>query len=105
MQPLLANLSDLEGIEVKYITLPGWKTSLASIRKYDDLPENAKKYVKHIEDYVKVPGICRHFFFFIVVYSCSYWRVQFANQRKKLRADSWLVSQAAKMGCILSIFS
>lgn len=53
---ILADLNDLEGIEVEYITLPGWKTSLANIRKYDDLPENAKKYVKNIEDHVKVPG-------------------------------------------------
>jgi len=49
-----ANLDSLEHIDVEYITLPGWKQSLADIRKFEDLPENAKLYIKTIEDYVGV---------------------------------------------------
>ncbi|XP_057315153.1 adenylosuccinate synthetase-like [Hydractinia symbiolongicarpus] len=50
-----AHLPDLEKVEVEYMTLPGWKQSLKDIRKYDDLPENAKKYLKLIEEHVGVP--------------------------------------------------
>lgn len=50
-----ADLADLEKIEVVYETLPGWKTSLCNIRKYDDLPENAKLYIKKIEEHCGVP--------------------------------------------------
>ena len=42
--------------KVDYITLPGWKTSIEDVREYDNLPENAKKYIKTIEQYVQVPG-------------------------------------------------
>ncbi|KAK4501082.1 hypothetical protein PRZ48_006888 [Zasmidium cellare] len=49
-----ADLSVLENIEVKYETLPGWKANTVGMRKWDDLPENARKYIKFIEDYVGV---------------------------------------------------
>jgi len=49
------NLATLEDVEVEYITLPGWKESIKEIRKYSDLPENAIKYLKTIEEYVGVP--------------------------------------------------
>jgi len=50
-----ANLESLENIEVEYITLPGWKQCIADVRQYEDLPPNAKLYIKTIEDYVGVP--------------------------------------------------
>lgn len=50
-----ANLDDLEKVEVVYETMPGWKTSLCNIRSYQELPENAKLYVKKIEELCGVP--------------------------------------------------
>ncbi|CAH1365313.1 unnamed protein product [Tenebrio molitor] len=47
--------SDLAEVEVEYITLPGWKTSTENVRKFNDLPENAKKYVEKIEQLISVP--------------------------------------------------
>jgi adenylosuccinate synthase len=44
----------LEKVEVEYETMPGWKTSIASCRKFSDLPENAQKYIKRIEQLLKV---------------------------------------------------
>jgi adenylosuccinate synthase len=41
---------------VEYITLPGWQTSIGGVRDYENLPENAKKYIETIEEYVQVPG-------------------------------------------------
>ncbi|WP_099205719.1 adenylosuccinate synthase [Scatolibacter rhodanostii] len=35
--------------------LPGWKTDIRGIRNYDELPENAKKYIEFAEEQVGVP--------------------------------------------------
>lgn len=37
-----------------YETLPGWQTSTKDVRKFDDLPENAKAYVRKIEEILGV---------------------------------------------------
>ena len=42
-------------LEPIYETLPGWKTPLSDIRKYEDLPENAKKYIARVEDLIGAP--------------------------------------------------
>ncbi|EEB93067.1 hypothetical protein MPER_08328 [Moniliophthora perniciosa FA553] len=50
-----ASLDLLEKVHVEYVTLPGWKTSITAATKYEDLPENCKKYVEYIEEFLKVP--------------------------------------------------
>ena len=42
-------------LEPVYETLEGWKTDLTSIRNYEDLPENAKKYIARVEDLIGAP--------------------------------------------------
>lgn len=42
-------------LEPIYETHPGWKTSLSGIKKYEDLPENAKKYLSRLEELVNIP--------------------------------------------------
>ena len=44
----------LDQVEVVYETLPGWQTSITSITSFDALPENCKKYIKFIEDFLDV---------------------------------------------------
>ena len=39
----------------KYIEMPGWSESTVGVQKYDDLPANAKAYIKKIEEVVGVP--------------------------------------------------
>ncbi len=39
---------DLEGVEPIYESFPGWKI-VKGIREYDELPEEAKRYIKEIE--------------------------------------------------------
>jgi len=39
-----------QGVSVEYVTMPGWKTSIVDCRKFSELPENAQKYVKKIEE-------------------------------------------------------
>jgi len=46
---------EMKDIEVEYITLPGWKESINTARKFQDLPANARSYVKKIEEFIKVP--------------------------------------------------
>jgi adenylosuccinate synthase len=38
-----------------YEELPGWKEDISKITKYEDLPENCKKYIKRIEEYINCP--------------------------------------------------
>lgn len=46
------NTEELERVKPVYETLPGWMCSTKEIRKLEDLPENAKKYIKTIEELV-----------------------------------------------------
>lgn len=38
-----------------YETLPGWKSSTYGLRDYDALPQNAKNYIKRLEELLGVP--------------------------------------------------
>lgn len=35
--------------------MPGWNADISKARKYEDLPENARKYIEYIEQYLGVP--------------------------------------------------
>jgi len=48
-------IKEQEQCDCEYITLPGWKSSTVEIKKYDDLPGNAKQYIKKIEELTNVP--------------------------------------------------
>jgi adenylosuccinate synthase len=45
----------LEGCKPVYVDMPGWKESTVGIRNYDDLPDNAKAYLKRIEEITETP--------------------------------------------------
>ena len=45
-----ASLDELAKCEPVYEEFDGWKEDISSIRSYDALPENAKKYLKRIEE-------------------------------------------------------
>ena len=53
-----SDISTLEKVEVVYETLPGWKSDISKIRSWDDMPENAKKYVERVEQLAGVE--CRY---------------------------------------------
>ncbi len=44
-----------ESVTPKYETLQGWSESTVGITNYDDLPENAKIYIKRIEELIDCP--------------------------------------------------
>ena len=45
-----ASLKVLADVEPVYETFPGWKTDITKIRKYEDLPEKAKKYLERMAE-------------------------------------------------------
>ncbi len=45
----------LEIAKPVYETLPGWKQDIGGIRKYEDLPENCRKYIEFIEKELGYP--------------------------------------------------
>ncbi len=49
-----SSLSLLSRCKPIYIELDGWETT-AGIKKYEDLPDGAKKYISFIEEYLKKP--------------------------------------------------
>ncbi|KAL1744967.1 Adenylosuccinate synthetase [Schizophyllum fasciatum] len=50
-----ADLELLAKVDVEYVTLPGWQTSISSITSYDALPANCKQYIAFIEEFLHAP--------------------------------------------------
>ena len=49
-----ASLKILAKVEPVYETFAGWKTDISKIRSYDELPENAKKYLERMAEVTKI---------------------------------------------------
>lgn len=47
--------SKLKKAKPVYETLPGWKTDIRGIKKYEDLPENCRKYIEFVEEHIGFP--------------------------------------------------
>ena len=47
-------LQELSNVEVVYETLPGWKCDISQCKTFEDLPENAKKYILRVEELLNV---------------------------------------------------
>ncbi|KZT69904.1 Adenylosuccinate synthetase, partial [Daedalea quercina L-15889] len=50
-----ADLELLAKVEVVYVVLPGWKTVITAATTYEELPENCKKYIVFVEQFLGVP--------------------------------------------------
>ncbi|MDR1963486.1 MAG: adenylosuccinate synthase [Planctomycetaceae bacterium] len=50
-----SQIDDLRKAVPIYETLPGWKEEITGITKYNDLPENAKRYIKRIAELIGKP--------------------------------------------------
>ena len=49
-----ADLDRLESCTAVYETLPGWQEEVTAVRRFQDLPANAQKYIKFIAEQVNV---------------------------------------------------
>jgi adenylosuccinate synthase len=50
-----AGAEALSACEPMYVDMPGWKESTVGVRKYSDLPANARAYLKRIEEVTETP--------------------------------------------------
>ena len=46
---------DQEGVKPVYETMPGWRESTAGARSWADLPAQAIKYIKRVEELIQCP--------------------------------------------------
>ena len=49
-----ASLKILAKVEPVYETFAGWKKDISKIRSYDELPDNAKKYLERMAEITKI---------------------------------------------------
>ncbi len=47
----------LEGCTPEYIELPGWDEDIHDVRSFEDLPQNAQKYIEKVEELSGVPVV------------------------------------------------
>ena len=71
-------IEDLEKAKPITKDFSGWKQSLGAVKKYEDLPEEAKSYISFIEEYTETP---------VKIISVGYERTQ-----TMLRGNPWKVS-------------
>ncbi|KAG7297792.1 hypothetical protein JYU34_018534 [Plutella xylostella] len=50
-----SSIKELSNVEVEYITLPGWNSSIEAARTWTELPKNAKAYVLSIQNFLQIP--------------------------------------------------
>merc|ERR1719167_1203022 len=50
-----SNVYQFEGVSVEYLTMPGWKTSIADCRSFDELPVNCKNYILKAQELLGLP--------------------------------------------------
>jgi adenylosuccinate synthase len=55
MECLMSDAESFENVEPIYETLPGWSESTVGVKRLEDLPENARTYIKRIEEIVGCP--------------------------------------------------
>ena len=53
---IAASVEVLDEVEVDYITLPGWMTSIEHCKTFHELPANAQAYIRKIEEITQIPG-------------------------------------------------
>jgi len=53
---IAASVEILDEVEVDYITLPGWMTSIEHCKTFHELPANAQAYIRKIEEITQIPG-------------------------------------------------
>ena len=49
------NLEELENSEPIYIVMDGWDDDISNVKQFEDLPKNAKDYLRRVEQLVKIP--------------------------------------------------
>ena len=53
LKTMPATLTELERVKPVYVEMPGWDEDITHVTSFDELPENAKKYLRKIEELTK----------------------------------------------------
>lgn len=53
--PADLGLLEKPGFEVRYVEMKGWEKDITGVRRYEDLPDEAKKYLDFIGEFSGVP--------------------------------------------------
>ena len=54
LKTMPASIKEANAVQPIYEEIPGWQEEISEIRNFEDLPQNAKDYVKRIEDITEV---------------------------------------------------
>jgi adenylosuccinate synthase len=54
MHVMPSNIKQAAAVQPVYEEMPGWQRDLSGIRQFDDLPQEARDYIKRIEDFTGV---------------------------------------------------
>jgi adenylosuccinate synthase len=57
MNDVPALVEDIAVLEPVYQKLPGWQAKTTGVTRYDQLPDNAQRYVRFLEDQVGAPAV------------------------------------------------
>jgi adenylosuccinate synthase len=58
LKDLPTDVEELARVQPVYEELPGWPEHLAQVRSLDALPENAKRYLRRVEEVAELPVTC-----------------------------------------------
>ncbi|HMP08441.1 MAG TPA: adenylosuccinate synthetase, partial [Lacipirellulaceae bacterium] len=50
-----SHVDDLRRVQPVYETLPGWREDITGVRRLEDLPDNARRYLDRIGELIGVP--------------------------------------------------
>jgi adenylosuccinate synthase len=56
LREMPSDLGQLAKCEPVYESWPGWTTATRGVRRYEDLPENARRYIARLEEVSGVPA-------------------------------------------------
>ncbi|MDD8049236.1 MAG: adenylosuccinate synthase [Thomasclavelia sp.] len=54
---LPSTIKGIEEVEPIYEEMPGWKEDITKVTSFEELPENAKKYIRRIEELIHCPVV------------------------------------------------
>lgn len=52
-----SNIRQAAAVKPLYEEMPGWQQDISGVRQFDDLPVEAKDYIRRIEDFTGVPAV------------------------------------------------
>jgi len=52
-----SNIRQAERVVPRYEEMPGWQKDISGVRQFEDLPSEAKDYIRRIEDFTGTPAV------------------------------------------------